>query len=804
MFGEILYVFRGMRRSPAFVVTSVLLISIGCGLTGAVFATVRGWLSLDRAIPNADRLVVVAPVRDGTVRPTSYFRESSYQRLFETGRFRTVHHLFATQPERVVVSTGDASLTVRMEAIAGAYFEAIGVPPLLGRPLVVGEANDSGRVPVVLGEGAWRRLFQGDPNVVGRPVKLSDRPAIIVGVMPHRVRGFTVPTSTIVDLWAPVQGVRWVDGPRTIPSGQVFGRLADGASVAEAQAEFGVAAIEFDPNEPGLAASILPVEYGVISARARLGLRLFGTALVALSSLVLLITCANLASILLARGASRASELAVRTALGATPGQILRVQLIETGAVAGLGALIGFAMITWASRLFGGFTLFQEGGSVGTGALVVDAWVAGYFLALAIGAGLAVGVLPALRAIRTDSAQVLASSGARGRTTGRFERLRTGLVASQVAATTVLLVVGGLFARSALRASDYEVLFDARRVALGSFNFGASDWTEQQGRVQQERLLAIARSIPGVEAASVSTGLPAGGGGELVDIETDEAARGDVACRALSISPDYFDVIGRSPRRGRRFTRNDGTVRPGVAIVSEAAASRLWPGRNAVGQRLRIRRGEPLEIVGILGEMDRTAVDAADRCYVFVPIAQRYDAQFILAIRGASDAQSLVGPFVATMAAGAPDLSMFNVTTAEDHLNRSSGPRRLVATALVVLAVCGVVVAIVGVHGVMTHLVGLRHAEFSLRRILGATNWTIYRLVCGEAARMIGIGLAVGLPIAYIVAALSASALVGTTPHEPTVYLAVSILLPAVGTLAAWWPARRAARAEPADALRSL
>jgi predicted permease len=805
---DLLVALRTMRRSPGFVVIAVIILALGCAITGAVFATVNGWLSIGAAIPHAERLVVVAPTYEGAAYPSAYFRETSYARLFDL-RLRTVRDLFATRPVPAVLSVDNLSLNVRMEAVTGAYFRAIGVPPLLGRALYPDDDRAGSGVSVVLGEGVSRRLFAGDPRVIGRSIRLSGLLCTIVGVMPATVRGFTMPTGTAVDVWAPEAAVR----PLLAPSGktvwgQVFGRLAEGASFRQAEAEMRVAGSRFDPEHADLGAALRPVERGVMPGRARLVIGIIGTGLVALSSLVLLIACANLANLLLARSASRSSELAIRMALGASPSRILRLQLLETGSVTALGGAAGFALVSWVGRLIGQFTVHTDRGTAIVATLLVDVRVLAFFFVLIAVASVAIGILPAMRAIRIDPAQVLASSGSRGGSTGRFERRRTLLVASQVAASTVLLVVAGLFVRSALHASRYDVAFETRHLAMGHLDFGTLRWDERRGRNEQEALLTVARSIPGIRGAAVSTGLPAGGGGELVDIEAEDANLGKrqfgPPCRGLSVSPGFFRLIGPLHLRGRDVTAGDSGAGRGVVVVNEVAASRLWPGRDPLGRRLRIRKGDALDVVGVVAETDRTARDIAERCYVFVPMAQRYTPRFVLAVTGTASAESLLGPLAATVARAVPEVSMFDVKTAEAHLNRAGGASRSVALALVVLGALGLTIAVVGLYGVMSYVVGLRRAEFGIRKALGATDAQIYRLISWEACRMLIIGILAGLPIAYAVSVSVASALVGVTSHDAVTYLAVPACLVVVGAIAAWWPARQAARVEPAVALRDL
>jgi predicted permease len=798
---------RTMRRSPGFLLIAVIVLALGFAITGAVFSTVNGLLSSRAAVPHAERLVYVSPTQNGAV-TEHYFKEAAYTRLFER-KLRTVRDLFAMAPFHALLSVNNEAVRVVGEAVTGSYFRAVGVAPLLGRELLPDDDRAGSGDPVVLGEGAWRRLFAADPGVIGRPVRLSGRLFTIVGVMPAAVRGFNTPTVMAADFWAPIAALRPLLAPEgQAVWGQVYGRLAEGASFRQAEAEMRVAGSRFDPVDAEAGLALLPVERGVTGSAYRLTMGAIGTGLVALSSLVLLIACANLANLLLARSASRSSEVAIRMALGASPSRILRLQFLETGTVTALGGAAGFVIVIWVSRLLGRFPIADSRGIPITGALLLDARVLAFFLVLIGAAAVAIGLLPAMRAIRIDPVQILASSGSRGRTTGRFERMRTLLVTSQVAASTILLIVAGLFVRSAMHASHYDAALDMRHLAIGHFSVSALQWDEQRGRRLHEALLAAARAMPGIRGAALSTGLPAGGGGELVAIEAEDWHLGrsqyGPPCRCLSVSPGFFDAVGPLHVRGRDFTAGDTASGRKVVIVNEVAASRLWPGRDPIGRRLRIRKEDARDVIGVVPETERTAADTAERCYVFAPMEQRYQPQFVLAVKGTGAAESLLAPLAATVARAVPDAAMFDVKTAEAHLNRGGGSLRAVALALVVLGVLGLTIAVVGLYGVMTYVVGLRRAEFGIRKVLGATEAQIYGLVVRDACRMLLIGILAALPMAYVVSVLVARALVGVTSHDATTYVFVPACLVVVGVFAAWWPARRAARVEPVVALKEL
>jgi predicted permease len=798
-------VLRTMRRSPGFVVVAVVILALGSAITGVVFSTVNGWLAVERVIPNASRLVAVAPTEDGATNPTGYFKESAYTRLFQY-ELTTVEALFASRPLPATLSIDHSGVSVRVEAVAGAYFRAIDVPPLLGRTLGPEDDRPGGVVPLLLSEATWRRVFEGDPRVVGRTVRLSGVAAEVVGVMPARARGFSIPTSTAVDAWTPIAAVRELVAPGGEAIwAQVFGRLRDGVTRPQAHAEFQGRLQGFDAAHAALGVVALPIEKGVLPARARVAMQAVGTGLVALSAMVLLIACANLANLLLARGASRVSELALRMALGASPLRVLRLQLAETVVVTTMGGLIGFALVVWFGRAAGQFTFQLDRGGLGSGSILVDGWVLGYFMLVIASASVAVAILPAIRTIRLDPGQVLASAGGRGTMTGRFERKRTWLVASQVAGSTVLLVVAGLFVRSAVHASEYAVSFDPARITLAFLDVGTGGAKPDGLAGRYEHLRTSLRAAPGVGATAISSGLPASGEGELVAVAADGDARRGAGrpCRLLVVSPGFFDVLGIGILSGRDFTMSDSQSRS-VAIVNQTAASALWPGREYVGRRLRIRDGGAVEVIGLVRDTDATTTEAPDRCYIFIPQTDRRASRVMVSMTGAGPVPPGAGALATAAAHAFPDASIFNVTSARNYLDRRGGRSRTVAAGLVVLGTLAVLIASVGLYGVMSYLVGLRRGEFGIRRVLGATDAEIYRLVLFEALRMMGLGIAAGLPLAFAVSAWADKALVGVTSHDALTYAVVPIVLLVVGVLGAWWPAVKASRVEPSAALRQL
>jgi len=380
------------------------------------------------------------------------------------------------------------------------------------------------------------------------------------------------------------------------------------------------------------------------------------------------------------------------------------------------------------------------------------------------------------------------------------------LVAAQVAASVMLLAVAGLFVRSALLTARYSVGFGTDGVAVGHLDLAVLRWSATRGLAAQEALLAAARDTSGVRSA-LAAALPASGGGDLVAIDAGQGVAPPSTigppCRCVAVSPGYLELL-RVPRvRGRLIDERDSASAPGVVVVNTLAAQRLWHGGDPVGQALRIRRGPPLTVIGVVEETDRTARDFGDRCYVFVPLAQRYTQRFIVAAAGPQPLAVLSGPLSRNLARVMPDVPVFNVTTAEASLRASSGPLRTAAAAWLVLGAIGLATAVVGLYAVMSFVVTMRRGELALRSALGARRGRLFLLIIGDAWRLLGMGMAAGVPLALIVASQLREFLVGVTPYDPLTYALVAVFMLGVGTAAAAIPARQAVGSEPASLLNS-
>jgi predicted permease len=577
--------------------------------------------------------------------------------------------------------------------------------------------------------------------------------------------------------------------------------------MTEAATELQVAGMRLDLAKASKGLIALPVERGVMPGNSRLAIRTAGAGVVVLSSLVLLIACANLVNLLLARSVARMPETAIRIALGASPARILRLQFFETAIIAALGGMVGFVIVKRVAAVLGRFAISESWGVPVTATLLVDGRVVALFFLLCFAASVTLALVPALRATRLDPMGILASSGSRQTSTSRMARFRTVLVAGQVAVSTVLVVLAGLGARSALRSWHYDTAFETDQLLIGHVSASAERIDEQRGRTLQQEALTAARAIPGVRAAALATALPVAGGGDLVTLEAEgaPAASRSVACHCISVSTGFFEAIGPLAVRGRDFGVSDNAMARDVVIVNEVAAARLWPGREPNGARLRLSRNTPwLDVVGTVPETDLSAVDPTLRCSVFVPMAQRYRGQFLVAARTTGAPTALAQPLARRIADAAPGFQMFDVTTAAAAIERAGASTRPIAVTLAVLAAVGLAIALIGLYAVVAYVVALRRTELAIRKALGAGSAHLHALVMRDASRMLFLGTAAGVPIAYVVSILARDVLVGITPHDTAAFLIVPLLLVATGLLASWWPAYRGARTEPLHALRNL
>ena len=788
---------RILARSPGFTLAAVLTLALGIGATTAVFTVVDAVLLRPLPFPDADRLVVVwesspeAP-RDPTSPPNFVdFRDGT------TGFDALVGwedlSLTLTGLERPEVLSGTG--------FTGEFFVALGVPALIGRVLRDGDEADV----VVISHRLWQTRFGGDPEVLGRVLQLEGQPYEVVGVMPPE---FRVPRDKI-DFWirTPIEQRNEYRSSRFL---HVLGRLRPGVSPAMAESELNAVAVRLEREYP-----VTNRDYRVVVVPARdevVGEA--GEALVVVLgavALLLLLAAVNVSNMLLGRAASRAHEYGVRSALGASGARLRNQLLVESLVLGGTAGALGVAVA------YGGVAalLRLEPEAIPRAAEVgLDYRVLGFALLVSLGVSVAAGLFPGLRAARTGPAAVLRGSPVRGG--GPRDRVRRGLIVAELALSLVLLVGGALLFRTfvALRALDPG--YATEDVLTAKVHLGGSPYTSSESRVRYfETLLERVRAVPGVQAAGVTTTIPLSRAGIDFGLayrrESDPPLPEDELPEASYriVSPGYLDAMGMRLIRGRDLSPADRAGTAPVTLINRAFAERLWPGEDPIGRRIIVHyiadEGIAWQVVGVVEDTRHQGLAVAAEPQFFVPIAQ---AEFLFSYMTVV-VRTLGAPAVVADALNEiaieiePTEPLYDYSTMAELRAGAMARERLAAALTGIFAVLALILSATGVYGVVSYQVARRTREIGVRMALGAARGRVLGLVVGEVAATAAIGLMIGLVGAALASRLIAGLLFGVDRFDPLTYAAVALLLMGTALLAAWLPARRAARVDPVRALRT-
>jgi predicted permease len=811
---DVRYAARRLRAAPGFTIAAVVTLALGIGANSAIFSLMNGLLL--RRVPGADLLRVanVSVTRHGIPQIVSGLSRDERQAL-DAYRLETIDSFFTSDPLIAAVSAAGRSRVISGEVISGTYFSSLGVTPVAGRLLTPDDDRDVGDgTPVVISERLWREWLAADPSAMGAVLKVAGHAFTVVGVAPNGFNGTWLPTMMAADVWIPLPAadrVRTIQGPSVDGPHRTFATRRAGVSFDRAAAAIKAVGTSVESSHPDGGLMLVAAERAILFDDFKhVGLAI-GTALVSISLLVLLIACANLTNLILARTVSRATEVATRLALGAGRWRVFRLLLIESvlvAAIAGVCALLVTRATTWLMvrvplpDLDGISIRFDP---------TPDWSVFGYALAVSVIATLSVGLLPAWRASRTDPMKTLAASGLRGSESRRGRRVRTMLVAAQVAMSVVLLLAASLYFRSARAATQFDPGFDIRHGAIVSLDLRLQQISEARGRRLQRDMAAAASALPGVQHVVLTSGLgPAGHststGSLLREGDVPNAHGFGIVARYGSISPGALQALRIPLRRGREFSESDVDGAPRVAIVSDELAARCWPEENPLGRRFRLTASGPLlEVVGVAaGVRMRLSSTAPPDPFVYVPMDQEYSPQISVIALTPGDPRSLVDPLRAAVTSVDPEMPVMMAQTLADSLSIVLAPLRVAALVLSTLGAIGLGLVVVGLHGVITYFVSERTRELGIRRALGATRAGIYGLILRTGLVMLLWGVAVGVPIAFALSGLLSNLLFGIVPHDPVTFIGVPLALVAVGVASSCIAARRAARIEPGEALREL
>ena len=810
---DIGYAVRGLRRAPGFTAVAALTLALGIGATTAIFTLLDA--SVLRSLPVQDPGELVALQFQDRGRPQSFFSYPHFERLRD--RTHTLSGLFAISalPRLNIVVDGRADIATGT-LVSSEYFRVLGVAPHRGR-LLTPEDDRAPDAVAVISHRFWQSRFGGDPGIVGRAVGVNGVPVAIVGVTPPGFFGVTV--GGVSDVMLPMRlsdrvtmNRGWWNQP-FVTWLQMIGRVRPGISREAADVElagiFHQSQLEFmaSSTDPDMRVRLRDSTLHLESAAAGLQGRVHAftpalTFLMAVAAIVLLIACANLANLFLARGHARQRELAIRLAIGAGRSRLMRQLLTESALVGAGGATIGCALALWGSEALARMV------ATGSTPILLDATpdlgVLAFAILVTCGTVLVFGMAPALHATRTRGS--LATFGARAIGTLRLGWNRT-LVVAQIMLSVVLVLAAGLSWRTVDNLLATETGFDRRDILMFSTDASLVRYDGKRAPAVYGRVRDALASVPGVQRASVSVVRP---------IDSDSYFVGSVGFvdgRTLTgnsriryafnvLGLDYFSTLRIPLLMGRDFQPQDGETSPKVAIINETMARQVFAEANPLGHHFGQNEREVLEVIGVVRDTKYANLLDAPRAVMYLPISQTPATQVTFLVRSAGSAESLVDAARQRMIAFDPSLPMYRVNTLDTQARESLLRQRLLARVSGLLGSIALLLAGVGLYGLMSFAVAQRVKEIGVRMALGADRTRVVWMTLGEACRLILFGVAIGVPTAVAVMRLAKSLLYGLTPGDPLTLMSVVALLSAVVLVAAYLPARRAARVDPMVALR--
>ncbi len=802
---DLRYGVRLLVKSPMFTSVAVLTLALGIGINTAIFSVVNALLlrPLD-GVSDPGRLIQISRQYAGSRWPSmsSYPDYRDYR-----DQTTTLSGVALTTPTAFHVSAGGHTEHVDGELISSNYFEVLGVGTAHGRVITAADDSDTGAADVaVLSYRLWQRLLGGNPSAVGMPIMLDGRSVVVIGIANDRFTGTEIGTPR--DIWVSLLTLK-----RTNPARarlmtnrhaswlQFFGRLKPGVTIDEARSELSTIAARLERDYPATnARARVRVDPGLgRDVEVAEPLRAFTSLPFAASTIVLLIACLNVAGLLLARGASRRREIATRLAVGAARLRVVRQLLTEStllalaGGVAGL--LVGRWLTVWLQRLLPERYLFLSF-DVDFG---VDWRVFLFTLTVATATAVLFGLLPALQASRPDV--VVALKASRGsRSGGLGTRARGTLVVAQVALSLMLLVAAGLCVRTLQNAAAIDTGYDLDHVLTARLDLAKQGYNEARGRVFQQQLIERLQAMPGIEAAGFAVTLP------LNDGRWEDAIRRAsdpprVQTFFNVVSTRYLEAMHIPIVLGRRFAASDNESSPRIAIVNQRLAQVLSPNGNVIGATVTYK-GQALEIVGVARDIKGRNLFEPAGSMLYLPMSQSYEPAVILHVRAAIEPAQLTAAVQREVARLDATLPLYSIKMLDDHLRATLTPQRLLAYVISSFGVLALMLAVVGLYGLLSYTVTERAPEIGVRMALGADKSQIVALFLSQGMRTAAFGIVGGLVAALALTRLMRSVLFGVSPLDPISLVAGSVLLIGASFLACYIPARRAARSDPNTSLR--
>jgi putative ABC transport system permease protein len=802
---DLRYAFRQLIKSPSFSVTAIVALALGIGATTAMFAVIYAFLLRPLPYANPEQLVMLQSrgTRTGNDVGVNYL---DFLDWHKQNRSFSDLAFFNLRWNGNLESPGGATETLKTTFTTANLFSLLGVQPILGRDLTPADDEPKAGKVMLISERLWKKTFGGDPNLIGRDVRLDGTPRTVVGIMPP---GFRFPSQS--DVWVPMASVFGKNDDRSWRADQAIGRLKAHVSLHSAQSEISVIAERLAQQYPDtnkeIGAAVVPLRDHV-AGNVRFSL------LVLLASCggVLIIACANVGQLLLARATTRARELSVRAALGASRWRLARQALVESALLAIIGSIAGCVLAIWLVDVVAAAIPVELPFWI---RIDVNPSVLAFTVLVSAFTTLLAGALPALQSARVEISQSLKATGAGAG--GLGARTREILTAAQVAISIVLLVGASLVLRSLLKLHEVNPGFDPRSVLLMEVNPTYNGDETAQVRVDRfTRLIQLLSEIPGVEAVGANNSPPFvaqrpwnrsqyTAEGQPVT----EQSRNPVA-NFQTVSPDYFRTLRIPLLRGRYFSDADKLDAPRVCIVSDRVAKALWPNEDAIGHRLHLGgpgvMPEPndwMTVVGVVGDVRHQALEREAGPDLYKPSLQLAWKQMHFLVRAKTNPLGLVPAIRREIAATAPDVGVFNFVSLEQEVGNSIWQSRLRGWLLGFFSLVALALAATGLFGAISYGVAQRTREIGVRMALGATRSGVVRMVLGQGMRAVVVGLAIGIGGALLFSRVLNASLFGVRGNDLTSYVVACLVLGATASLAALIPARRASQVNPMEALRT-
>jgi putative ABC transport system permease protein len=800
---DLRYAIRLLGKSPAFTAIAVLTLALGIGANTAIFTVVNAVLLRPLGFRDPSRVVLVAEKSAYPTLSTSYenyvdWRAQSHSfESLEATRGATIALTGAGEPERLNLRMATAPL-----------FSLLGVNAILGRIFLAEEDRAGGAPVAVLSYGLWRRRFGGSRDILGKSITLDSQPYTVIGVLPS---GFELLQPADVFLPFTPWAKTLPDDRNWHPGIFVIGRLKEGISREQARTEMVGITKRLEEQYPiyntGISADVVGLQEQLVKNVRPALLLLLGAV-----AAVLLIACVNVANLLLARAASRGREVAIRTSMGASRWRVTRQLITESLLLSLAGGALGL-LFAWAS--LGPLLKISAASVPAVFAVSLDRWVLSFTLVVSILTGLLFGIVPALRTAKLDLRETLNESS-RGSTSGPgHHRIRGALVAAEMALAMLLLVGSGLLLRSFSRLQDVPPGFQADHLLVADLLLSQGTYAKPEQRFEFfDRLVERAKSLPGVRSAGAASFLPVSGGGGLLHFNISgrppKSPHDYTAAGYRTITPNYFETLGMPLVQGRFFTAADTEKAPAVVVINAAMARTYFPGENPLGKRMQIGATPEsdvpwMEVVGVVGDV-RQGLDLDPKAEMYLPYRQADQVlpvfQLSIVLRTAADPMLEASALRSALAEIDPNQPLVRVRTMEENMAATAAQPRFRTWLIGIFAALALVLAGVGVYGVMSYTVTQRTSEIGIRVTLGAQPEDVFRIVVGEGLRLALAGVGVGILAALALTRLLQGFLFGVSAYDPLTFGAVAMILTSVAVAASFFPARRATLVDPMVALR--